>query len=212
MAHPTYKVNGIKVPSVTTILSRFKESGALMFWAWEQGRDGKDFRETRDAAATAGTLGHSMIESTIRNTPFPEEKDYPPEIWVKSMSSFNAFKEWSRQTQLRPCESEVPLTCACHMLGGCLDAMFIQDKLAIGDFKTSNGIYSDYLLQLAAYGHLWTVNFPDRPITGGYHILRLSKVGGDFAHSFWPELNDAWKMFEHLRAAYDLDKKVKERT
>lgn len=35
MAHPSYYVAGKKVPSVTTVLSRFKDPGALMHWSWE---------------------------------------------------------------------------------------------------------------------------------------------------------------------------------
>lgn len=35
MAHPSYYVRGKVVPSVTTVLSRFKDPGALMHWSWE---------------------------------------------------------------------------------------------------------------------------------------------------------------------------------
>lgn len=35
MAHPAYYVRGKRVPSVTTVLSRFKDPGALMHWSWE---------------------------------------------------------------------------------------------------------------------------------------------------------------------------------
>ena len=29
-----YRIDGKRVPSVTTIIGRFKESGALLRWAW----------------------------------------------------------------------------------------------------------------------------------------------------------------------------------
>lgn len=67
MAHPTYLIDGKRVPSVTTVISRFKESGALMYWCWDQGRQGLDYRQTRDAAADAGTIAHAMVEAFIRN-------------------------------------------------------------------------------------------------------------------------------------------------
>ena len=41
MARPKdgYKNNeGKRVPGVTTIIGRFKDSGALMYWAFEQGK------------------------------------------------------------------------------------------------------------------------------------------------------------------------------
>ncbi len=206
-----YKVDGKRVPGVTTILSRFKESGGLIHWAWEQGRDGLDYRQTRDSAADAGTLGHLMIDARIRRKPMPEEKDYPSDIWAKAKSSFSAFEKWADQTKLIPVETEVPMTCSCHMFGGCLDSMLIDGQLALGDWKTGNAVYVEHLCQLAAYGHLWTVNHPDRPITGGFYLLRFSKVESDFTHHHWDNLDKAWRQFELFREAYDLDKELKGR-
>ena len=48
--------DGKRVPSVTTILGKFKEAGGLMHWSWECGMKGLDYRQVRDAAADAGTL------------------------------------------------------------------------------------------------------------------------------------------------------------
>lgn len=211
MPTQSYRIDGVRVPSVTTILSRFKESGALIHWAWQQGRDGLDYRQTRDDAANAGTLAHAMIEATIRSKPFPIESEYETEVWGKAQSSFAAFQEWSKQTQLAPLETEASMICRCHRFGGTLDAMMVCDKLALGDWKTGGAVYIDHLCQLAAYGHLWTVNHPDRPITGGYYLLRFSKVEGDFTHHFWANLDKAWRQFELLREAYDLDAELKAR-
>ena len=56
-----YLVDGTRVPSVTTVLGRFKESGPLIHWAWGLGIQGKDYREERDKAADAGTLAHAAV-------------------------------------------------------------------------------------------------------------------------------------------------------
>ena len=79
------------------------------------------------------------------------------------------------------------------------------------DIKTSNGVYRDNLLQVAAYGYLWAANNPPDQITGGYHILRFSKENGDFSHHFYPDLSEAWEMFVLLRKAYDIDLRLKKR-
>ena len=206
-----YKINGKRVPSVTTVLGRFKESGGLIHWAWDLGMQNIDYRKIRDDAANAGTLAHLMVETTIRKLPFPEQEDYTDDTWQKAMNSFGAFQEWSQQTRLVPDQTEVSLTCKCHAVGGTLDTILVQDRLSLGDWKTSNAVYQDHLCQLAAYRHLWEVNNPDRPITGGFHLLRFSKSNGDFTHHYWAELDDAWTMFQHLRAAYDADKILKGR-
>lgn len=72
-------------------------------------------------------------------------------------------------------------------------------------------VYGDYLMQLAAYRVLWEEVHPDQPLTGGFHLCRFSKDHGDFAHHYFRELDGAWEMFRHLRAAYDYDRELKKR-
>lgn len=215
MARPYkgYEIDGEKVPGVTTILSRFKESGALMFWAWKQGTEGKDFRETKQSAADAGTLAHDLVEHDIYGQDF-DTSTYSAETISKARGAFSAYLEWKQQTSLTIAEAEMPLLSRVHRFGGTLDAIFVQGKLAMGDWKTSNGIYADYLLQLSAYQILWEENFPHRPITGGFHLLRFSKANDDsdpvsFHHHYWSQLDVAKEQFLHLLAAYKLDRRIK---
>ena len=208
-----YEIDGEKVPGVTTILSRFKESGALMYWAWDQGRNGKDFRETSKAGADAGTLAHDMVEHDIYGQPF-DLSGYDETTISRAQGAFNAYKEWKEQTSLTIAEAEIPLLSRHYRFGGTLDAIFVRGKLALGDWKTSNGVYADYVLQLAAYQLLWEENYPDRPIEGGFHLLRFSKSESkddptSFAHHYWSQLNVAKEQFLHLLAAYKLDKRIK---
>jgi hypothetical protein len=81
MATPTggYWLEGRRLPSVTTILGRYKDSGALIKWAYRQGRDHQRLESAglpapsdlyaKDAttaqAALAGTIAHDMIETFI---------------------------------------------------------------------------------------------------------------------------------------------------
>lgn len=209
------EINGkpIRIPGTTTVISRFKESGALMYWANQEGLAGRPIRgpESRvEQACEAGTLAHAMIEADIRGHDRPDISQYPLPIIEKAQSGFAAYLEWRQQTQLEPVSTELPLMSRVWMYGGTLDAMLVRGKLSLGDWKTSNSVYMDHLIQLAAYRNLWTENYPDRPIHG-LHLLRFSKEGGDFAHHFWAELNEAWAMFKHLRVAFELDKIVKRR-
>ncbi len=214
MGRPTdgYRIDGERVPGVTTIISRFKPSGGLIHWAWQQGRDGKDYRETRDAAADAGTIAHDMVEADIYGAAFDRTK-YKPELLDKADGAFKAYQEWKQQTQLAIAEAEVSLTSAQHRFGGTLDALFVRGSLALGDWKTSNSIYADYLIQLGAYAILWEENYPERPIGGGFHLLRFSKQEHaddpiSFTHSYWSDLEIAKEQFLIYRRAYDLDKRL----
>ena len=208
-----YQIDGERVPGVTTIINRFKDSGGLIYWAWEQGRDGKDYRETRDAAADAGTCAHDMVEADIYGATF-DESPYKPETLEKAKGAFAAYQEWKQQTHLQVVESEVSLVSRKHRFGGTLDAMLVQGKLALSDWKTSNRVYPDYLLQLAAYQILWEEAWPDRLIGGGFHLLRFSKQEHSddpisFTHHFWSDLTLAKEQFLLLLKAYENDKRLK---
>ena len=210
MAHPIYKVDGKRVPSVTTILSRFKDSGGLIHWAWQCGMDGKDYRQERDSAASAGTCAHAMVEAHIRGHDF-DASPYSTEILEKAKTAFGAFLEWAETSKLKPAHTETSLVSEKYRFGGTLDTMFIKGKLAVGDWKSSNAIYMDMLCQVAAYGKLWEENYPDQPIEGGFHIIRFDKNYGDFSHHWYAELDDAWEYFKMARKMYDLAKKLKQR-
>ena len=212
---PPYKEmlkNGPFIGSVTTILNRFKNAGPLMYWAWEQGKEGKDFRETRDHAADIGTCAHAMVEANWRNEPF-DAVPWASAVIEKALVAYEAYSEWARQTQLQVIEGEMPLVSETYRYGGTLDALMLNGKLALGDWKTSGGVYPEYLLQLAAYRQLWEENFPDRPITGGFHLLRFDKTYGDFEHRYFAELETAWKAFALMLSLYErmkvLEKRVK---
>lgn len=205
-----YLKDGVtRVPSVTTVLGRFKDAGPLMHWAWECGVNGKDYRAERDKAADAGTMAHKAVEDYIRGRTVTF--DGPADVAGRARKSFDAFQEWTRQTQLKVDKTELPLVSEKYRFGGTFDAILLGTKRAMGDWKSSNGIYPEYLAQLAAYGQLWSENFPEEPIDGGFHLLRFDKTYGDFTHKHWGELDAGWTYFLSLRQAYECDKELKAR-
>jgi len=201
--------SGERVPSVTTVIGRFKESGGLIHWAWKLGKEGKDYHEVRDQAADAGTMAHAAVEAWTRKQPF--EFAGEPEVVEKAQTAFRAFEEWARQTRLEVTETEMPLISEKHRFGGTFDAILVNNERAMGDWKSSNAIYGEYLVQVAAYGALWDENFPMDPITGGFHLLRFDKTYGDFHAHFWRDLSSAWEAFLLLRRLYDIDRELRAR-
>lgn len=223
--------DGTRVPSVTTVLGRFKESGALIHWAAGQAatyivqnlpptpskedvvklceQSKNHYRDVRDAAADAGTMAHDAVEAWVHKQPFAFEGD--PEVCARAKKAFGAFLEWAQQTRLEVTDTEVPLISEKYKFGGTLDAMMIQGRRSLGDWKSSNGIYTEYLIQVAAYGILWEENRPLLPIEGGYHLLRFDKNYGDFHHHFWSELETAKRSFLLMRELYENDKELKRR-
>lgn len=214
--------DGTKVPGTTTIIGRFKDSGGLIHWAWEQGRDGFDYRATRDSAADAGTLGHWLVEQEISGLTNAAIRYYldervtkekiHTETAAKAVKAWESYRRWANQSKLKIVAQEMQLVSEVHKFGGTPDAVGeIDGQLCILDWKTGNALYRDALVQVAAYKALWEENRPDKPITGGFHICRFSKEHGDFVHAYYDELDDAWEQFLLFRRAFEIDKQLKKR-
>ena len=89
---PYLSVNGNRVPGVTTITGRFKDSGALIWWANQVGlgehescedqercpkcfkRPGRNHREAAGAAADVGSYAHELIEFEAKGVPVNESE------------------------------------------------------------------------------------------------------------------------------------------
>jgi hypothetical protein len=231
--------DGQRVPSVTTICNRFKESGGLIHWSnriayeplmqarallklWQAGEtfDGPakafleipdstfDYSQARDRAADAGTIAHDMVDSYIHGRPFDVAK-YARDLVAMAEPAFFAFREWADQSKLQVVETEKPLVSEEYRFGGTRDSILLNGRRALGDWKSSNSIYAEYLLQLAAYGILDEEH--GETIDGGYHLCRFSKQEKptdpvQFTHHYWSHLDTAKRGFVLLREAYDVMK------
>lgn len=207
----TYKdAKGARVPSVTTILSRFKESGGLLYWANQAGLDGKTLDEARAPAATAGTMAHDLVEAHINKRPLPELQG-DAAVCGRAKAAFDAYLTWAEMYKLSIRHTEVSLVSNLHSFGGRLDAVGMNGEgLVLLDWKTSNAVYADYLLQLAGYKLLWEENYPEHPLTG-FHLCRFAKEEGDFSHHYFPRLDKECETFLVMRSLYSLVKDVEKR-
>lgn len=202
MAARQYKNKaGKRVKGVTTILGNLGWNAmALKLWAYKMGTQGLDIHKASNIACDAGTLAHHLIESYYKKTE-PDLSFYKdsPEIIHLAQQAFANFLEWSAMMKLEPLYSEQELVSEEFQFGGTIDHIAkILGKIAIIDWKSSNHIYSEYLIQVSAYQKLWDENHPDEPITGGAYLLRISKETADFAFYKWADLSKAWEVFKHL--------------
>ncbi len=197
-----------KVPGTTTICTAYKDSGGLLHWAWTQGKEGLDYRETRDKAGDIGTLVHAAIEAALAGNPLPgtfcEGDASYDEVPARA---YGAFLKWQKQTKIEILNQEMLLVSEEYRYGGTPDAVGVVDgKLVLLDWKTSKGVYKNYILQLAAYKQLWDENHPDTPITGGTWLVRFSKTDGVCEPYFFEDLTPAWEQFKDARRMYEREK------
>ena len=170
-----------------------------------------DHKQAAQKAADAGTVAHEMVECWLRKTPFDALK-YPDPLREMAEPAFAAFLQWAEQSRLEVQETEKALVSEKYRFGGTRDAIMVSGKRAIGDWKTSNAIYPEYLCQLAAYGLL--DEEAGNTIDGGYHLVRFSKQAEpddpvQFSHHYWSHLDAPRKAFLLMRELYDLMAQIK---
>lgn len=206
-----YKLkSGIRVPSVTTIIGRWKEAGGLIRWAYKCGLEGIDIDKARDDAAAAGTAMHEMIECDIHGREWEPPPHLPAEDLKKARQAFAAYRDWVVGVRLQVTETEVPLVSEQHRYGGTPDFIGIAGgKRVLGDWKSSGKIYAEYIVQVGAYRQLWRENRGED--LEGCHMLRFGKEHGTFTHLYLPPdvLELGWRQFQLFRQAYENDKQLK---
>lgn len=224
-----YTKDGLKRPSVTTILGRYKESSGLIQWAYGRGREhGRKEALGQEApthlydevgkSADVGTLVHAMAEDYVnQRDPWERWRKESPELpedgGEKARRAFQAFLDWFGMTRLEIVYTEVPMVSEKLMCGGTMDwiARTQNGELVMGDTKTSNAVYADHIVQVAAYRLLWNETHPDEPLIDAAHVCQFNKEFGDFAHHHYSGLANEEEYFRLLRMAYARDLEIQRR-
>ncbi len=217
MARPAggYKIDGKPVPGVTTVIGRFKDSGGLIYWAFEQGKacergEINGLYDKRDDAATVGTAIHGMIQDFLDLTHSDPCKDLTPEQVKQANVGYHAFLDWTHQSNTEVMSYEDALLSKKHLFAGTPDALARRDgKLVVIDWKSSSGIYGDTIVQVAAYALLLEETFGE--VVDEADILRFDKLTGDFLHKHVHGLDSAKRQFLLFREAYDIAKELARR-
>lgn len=221
-----YKIDGKRVPGTTTVIGRFKATSNLMRWTWNQGiAEGRARAEAeakgedrtpqgqyhkRDRAGILGGYVHDAIECDLHGNLsgdyFTTKLSLVGEDLERCQRAYGAYAEWRRGVDFRLIATEVAMLSTVHRFGGTLDAVaMIDGQYCLFDWKTSNGVYSNYIVQLGAYAILWH-EVRGKPFEGA-HLLRFSKEDGSFEHHVWDRqtLQLGAEQFLAYRAAYDRD-------
>jgi hypothetical protein len=108
---PYVNLQGKRLPGVTTVLGSNLgwSKGALMWWAWNEGMEGRNFKDTSGRAADAGTLAHYLIECDLTGQevdlapfPLPKDKGEQEQLMIQAETGFNEFLMWKKTYKLKP--------------------------------------------------------------------------------------------------------------
>ncbi len=207
---PYVNLKGEKLSGVTTIIGSNLgwSKGALMYWSWDMGKQGKDFRQERDIAGNAGTIAHALIEADLKKKEIDTSK-YPKELLDKAETAYLNFLEWKERNHVKPIAIEPHLISEKYQFGATPDYIgLINDRPSLLDWK-SGGVYEDHLIQVAAYKVAWEENHFDCLLDGGFNLIRFSKEEAAFDHKFRQSLPEAWEAFLNLLNIHNLHKQIK---
>jgi hypothetical protein len=196
--HQKYHLSdGTQVPGGSTICKIGDDAGALLYWAWNLGREGKDYRKERDRAADIGTIAHFLIECFMNNQ-VADLSDYEQEDIDKALMCYNKFVDWWDEQSLEKVATEIQLVNEFYKYGGTIDLIARTQKgeHILLDFKTSKKISESYWRQCAGYAQLWNSNNPANPIKN-HAIVRIGKQEeGDFEVVWKDNLSTEWYVFQ----------------
>jgi hypothetical protein len=202
MAHTIYRNKKKKrLKSVTTIINGNLgwNKQPLLMWTRKHCLNGEDSMQLLKEAGRIGTLAHIMIEEFIKGGAVNLDGYTPKEI-SQAKNAYYGFYQWFVDNDVEFDKTEMKLVSEKYQFGGTFDALcFVNGKFVICDWKTSNAVYDEFLIQLGAYRQLIQENL-------GYDIrgailLKLDKdEKGVYEEHHYKikDLNWGWKMFKLL--------------
>lgn len=150
-------------------------------------------------AVDIGTLVHKRVEAEIRRE-LGQDVDIPeiPEVEVvggrqkphPAWAAYQAYLAWRREHDVRPVAVEKRVYSRRLGFAGTADFEgYVDGQYCFGDWKTSEAVYGEYPIQLAAYRAAEMEMRGDYVTPIGGLILRFPKSGGSFeAHDVpWSE-------------------------
>lgn len=153
-------------------------------------------REIKESAGDIGSIAHQCLEDSIKhaiktNSGIVKFTINNPED-ARALSCVNAAYDWMQTHNVRWIETERKVYSLKHQYAGTMDGLalvnscsnrkccktFSQDVLSLIDWKSSNNLWPEYCLQVAAYKNAHEEEF-DSGISDCW-ILRLGKEDGKF--------------------------------
>lgn len=150
----------------------------------------------RDKAGARGTEIHAIAETIIHGGEAEVAGEFAPYV--------NGYIEWLDKWEVIPILTEKVIANRVHGYAGTFDAILkfnngpLQNKTYLCDWKTSNGVYGEMAMQIAAYANAdfyldLNGNEVALPLIDGLGIVHVSEKGTTFHEVTDPDL--AWDSF-----------------
>lgn len=156
--------------------------------------------QVKEAAADIGTRAHAYFDKVVKGEAFKIE-----DVEADIQTPVQSFLGWLKESNIQMVMGDTRVASLKDKFGGSLDALGWRDgKYILLDWKTSNGIYEEYALQVAAYAQAFEETF-GVPIAEA-HIVRFGKTTPDFEHKELANLTVSYGAFDHASQLQSLMK------
>lgn len=171
-----------------------------------------------DYASFVGNIAHDWIERHITGVLRADKASIPFPTNIQATSCCLAAISWMLAHNVRWICTEKQVYSRGYGYAGTMDGLCMADncgntqccrslfrnQLCLVDWKSSNALREEYLLQTAAYQYAYQEEY-DVQIYGRW-VIRLGKEDGEFEPWFVEDMEDDWLAFRHalgLRKAVD---------
>lgn len=191
---PYRDTKGDRVPGVSTVCGMIDKSGPLMYWAWDLGRKGINYRQYRDDLANVGKLLHEMILAFFLGM---EADTYVYSQWEidKAKNSFQSFLNFISKYKVNPIHVEHEIISDTLRCGGRLDYYGdVDDIRTVMDFKSGKRMYDEQMFQCGGYDLL--LESEKLPPAKQYIIVNTPRSKGEaFEVAFLRNMEPARRVF-----------------
>lgn len=203
-----YLSDGTQVSGASSISKMGDSPDGLIWWAWDQGRQGLDYRQTRDAAADAGTIAHFLANCYLFGAE-ADLREFTEEEIALAMPSYDKFVDFWTKEKLTVVSCEEQLVHEELKYGGTIDVRAVDEcgKNVLLDWKSSKKkVYDSHKWQLAGYELLSNFNHPESVIHRRA-IIRIGRDPKDTFHAHWipdSKAKQHMRIFEAQVALYNI--------
>jgi len=199
--------SGQEIAGVTTILNVYAKV-ALPNWANKLGREGIKLTEYLEERASIGTMAHDIIAEYFLTRQKPAENCSDKKN-IEARECFGKFLEIEKKHEFEWIEIESSLTSEVYEFGGTPDYYGLIDGImTVGDWKTSDGVYDNMIIQLGAYYMLLKEN-KFVPTRGAIFNIPPAKKKARVTFFSQDTLEVGFEVFRHLLEIYNLKRRLK---
>jgi hypothetical protein len=197
-------------------------------------------KEKLEEAGAIGHVAHNWIEQYIKSV-LKEDESRKLELLAnlpkdeRASNACIAALDWMRTHNVRWISTERKVYSRLHGYAGTMDGLCLvdscddikccphafKDRLTVSDWKTSNYLYMEFLMQTAAYQaafiEMESCDNPNGPLVTDRWVIRLGKDDGKFEpwHYEWEDFEKHFQCFKDAlalsRSVSGIEAQIKER-